>query len=110
MSASYASTAIVPVGQAEKKSVSYAELNRRASRLAWRLREECGVGAERCVGLSAKRSVGLLVGVLGILKAGAAYLPMDVAYPPDLVDMVLADAKPKGQVILGKGSLVISKL
>ena len=66
------------------ESVSYAELNRRANRLAWRLREEHAVEVEDIVGLCVDRgSVGMLVGMLGILKAGAAYVPLDPALPAE---------------------------
>ena len=69
------------------ESVSYAELNRRANRLAWFLRQECGVGAEQCVGLCVNRSVGMLVGMLGILKAGGAYVPLDPQLPAPLREL-----------------------
>ncbi len=75
----------------EGERLSYRELNRRANRLARRLRAG-GVGAEELVGIAAERSLELLVGLLGILKAGAAYVPIDPSYPADRVRFMLADS------------------
>jgi amino acid adenylation domain-containing protein len=69
----------------------YAELDRRSSRLAARL-VASGVGPETRVGLYLERSAELVVGLLGILKSGAAYVPLDPAYPAERVAFVLADA------------------
>ncbi|WFE36317.1 non-ribosomal peptide synthetase [Micromonospora sp. WMMD975] len=71
--------------------VRYAELDARANRVAHHLRRH-GVGPERVVGLCAERSVDLIVGMLGILKAGAAYLPMDPRDPRRRLDLLAADA------------------
>ena len=60
--------------------VSYRELNERANRLGRYLQEQ-GVGPEVIVGLCLERSVEMVVGVLGVLKAGGAYLPLDPGYP-----------------------------
>ncbi|MGO4728817.1 condensation domain-containing protein, partial [Inquilinus sp. 2KB_23] len=62
--------------------VSYAELNRRANRLAHVLIGR-GIGPESVVGIALPRSVSMVVSVLGVLKAGAAYLPLDPEYPAD---------------------------
>jgi amino acid adenylation domain-containing protein/non-ribosomal peptide synthase protein (TIGR01720 family) len=75
----------------EGTALTYAELNRRANRLAHRLRA-AGVGPERLVGLCVERGIDLVVGVLGILKAGGAYLPIDLSYPADRVAFMLEDA------------------
>jgi natural product biosynthesis luciferase-like monooxygenase protein len=72
-------------------SLSYAELDRRSSRLAARL-VAAGVAREARVGLYLERSAELVVGLLGILKAGAAYVPLDPAYPAERISFVLADA------------------
>ncbi|MEU4445217.1 non-ribosomal peptide synthase/polyketide synthase [Actinosynnema sp. NPDC050801] len=71
----------------------YAELNARANRLAHRLIER-GAGPERLVALVLPRSVELVVAVLAVLKTGAAYLPVDPAYPAARVAAVLEDAAP----------------
>src|SRR5215217_18556 len=60
----------------EHDKLTYGELNRRANRLAHRLRQ-LGVGPEVPVGLLARRSVGMVVAMLGVLKAGGAYVPLD---------------------------------
>jgi amino acid adenylation domain-containing protein/non-ribosomal peptide synthase protein (TIGR01720 family) len=75
----------------EGAALTYAELNRRANRLAHRLRA-AGVGPEQLVGLCVERNIDLVVGVLGILKAGGAYLPIDLSYPADRVAFMLEDA------------------
>jgi natural product biosynthesis luciferase-like monooxygenase protein len=71
--------------------LSYAELDRRSSRLAARLLA-AGVRREARVGLYVERCAELVIGLLGILKAGAAYVPLDPAYPAERVAFVLADA------------------
>ncbi len=64
----------------ESEQVTYSALNARANRLAHHLRD-LGVGPASLVGLCLERSVDMMVAVLGILKAGAAYVPLDPAYP-----------------------------
>ena len=70
--------------------LSYAELNARANQLAHHL-TSLGVGPGMLVGLCMERSVDLVVGVLGILKAGAAYVPMDPTYPKERLAFMLSD-------------------
>jgi amino acid adenylation domain-containing protein len=60
----------------EEERLNYGELNERANWLAWRLRE-LGVGPETIVGLMVERSIEMVVALLGVLKAGAAYVPLD---------------------------------
>src|ERR1041385_114114 len=79
----------------EDRQVSYAELNRRANQLAHYLRR-LGVGPEALVALVMERSVEMVIGVLGVLKAGAAYLPIDPAYPGERVRFMLEDAGAAG--------------
>jgi amino acid adenylation domain-containing protein len=74
------------------ESITYRELNSRANRLARRLRRE-GVGAEARVALLAERGPRALVGVLGVLKAGAAYLPLDPANPTGRLRELLEDSR-----------------
>jgi amino acid adenylation domain-containing protein len=75
------------------QELSYAELNSRADRLARRLIDK-GVGAETLVGLCIERSMDMIVAVLGIWKAGAAYLPLDLTYPAERLRLMLDDARP----------------
>ncbi|MER7892982.1 amino acid adenylation domain-containing protein [Micromonospora sp. NPDC094482] len=75
----------------EGRSVTYAELNSAANRIAHRLRA-AGVGPETLVGVCAERSVELVAGLLGVLKAGGAYLPLDPEYPADRLAFMLTDA------------------
>ena len=70
---------------------TYAELNRRANRIAQRLRD-LGVRSETIVGLCVERSCEMVAGLLGILKAGGAYLPLDPTYPPERLAFMLQDA------------------
>ncbi len=74
--------------------LTYGELDRRAERLAGRL-ADLGVGPEDRVGIVLERSFELLVAILGVLKAGAAYVPIDPANPRERVLFQLADSKVK---------------
>ena len=74
-----------------ERRLTYAQLDARADHLAHRLRA-IAVGPESLVGLHAERSADLVVGLLGILKAGAAYVPLDPAYPEQRLTMMAADA------------------
>lgn len=73
------------------RTLSYAELDRAASAVAARLRQE-GVGRGDIVGLSLDRSLELVIGLLGILKAGAAYLPLDPDYPAERLESCVRDS------------------
>ncbi|XVQ85649.1 non-ribosomal peptide synthase/polyketide synthase [Microbispora siamensis] len=84
--------------------LTYAELNRRANRLAHRLIAE-GVGPESIVALALPRSADLVVAVLGVLKAGGAYLPLDPGYPAERIAFVVSDARP-AVVVTGGGVAV----
>jgi amino acid adenylation domain-containing protein len=71
--------------------VTYAELNRRANRLAhWLIAN--GVTPETPVGVCGGRSADLVAGLLGVLKAGGAYVPLDPAYPPERLELILEDS------------------
>ncbi|MGV9856018.1 amino acid adenylation domain-containing protein, partial [Streptomyces sp. NPDC003442] len=77
----------------ETTSLTYSEVNARANRLAHLLRER-GAGPRRYVGLSMPRTEELVVAVLGVLKSGAAYVPIDPAYPADRIAYMIDDARP----------------
>src|SRR5262245_38681584 len=74
----------------EEEQLSYAELNKRANQVASRLRSR-GVGVEQVVGLCLKRSVEMIVGLLGILKSGAAYLPLDPDHPEERLGVMIRE-------------------
>ena len=78
--------------RSDAASLTYAELNARSNQLASYLRGR-GIGAEDVVGLYCSRSVELMIGVLGTLKAGAAYVPLDIGYPPARILLMLEDAQ-----------------
>ncbi|MEX5584821.1 non-ribosomal peptide synthetase [Pseudomonas lurida] len=73
------------------ETLSYRELDARANRLAWMLRER-GVGPQVRVGLALPRSLEMVVGLLAILKAGGAYVPLDPEYPLDRLHYMIEDS------------------
>jgi amino acid adenylation domain-containing protein/thioester reductase-like protein len=77
----------------EEQALTYRELNERANRLAHLLISR-GIGPEDIVALATRRSLEMVVALLGILKAGAAYLPIDPDYPGERVAFMLEDAEP----------------
>ncbi|GAA2515988.1 hypothetical protein GCM10010423_04260 [Streptomyces levis] len=88
-----ARTPDAPAVVADNLTLSYAELNARANRLAHLLISR-GVGPEQTVALAFPRSADLIVAVLATLKAGAAYLPLDIGYPAERLAFMLGDARP----------------
>ena len=77
----------------EETTLTYAELNAQANRLAHLLISR-GVGPENLVAIALPRSIEMVVTLLGILKAGAAYLPLDPDYPVERLNYMLGDAQP----------------
>jgi amino acid adenylation domain-containing protein len=77
----------------EDQFLTYAALNRRANQVAHRLRR-LGVGPDDIVGIFAERSTEMIIGLLGALKAGAAYLPLDPNHPAARLAFMLGDAQP----------------
>ena len=83
------------------ETLTYRELNARANLLAQRLMAK-GVAADCLVGIMAERSLEMVIGLLGILKAGAAYLPLDPDYPRDRLLFMIADAAVAALVVQGR--------
>ncbi|KKC04165.1 non-ribosomal peptide synthetase [Mycobacterium nebraskense] len=78
----------------DEVDLSYAELHRRANRLArWLIQQ--GFGADDIIGLRIAASIEFVVALLAVLKAGAAYLPIDPAYPAERIDYLVTDARPR---------------
>ncbi|MGY2062094.1 AMP-binding protein, partial [Nocardia gipuzkoensis] len=99
-------TAIAIVAPDRDIELAYGALNERANRLAhWLIRQ--GVGVEDIVGLRLSNSVEFVVAVLGVLKAGAAYLPIDPAYPNERVEYLVDDARPR--MVLGRVELAAAE-
>jgi novobiocin biosynthesis protein NovH len=82
-----------PALRSEGETLTYGEVNDRANRLARFLAAQ-GAGPERLVALALPRSARMVVSVLAVAKTGAAFLPVDVAYPAERVAYMLADAAP----------------
>jgi len=74
-----------------EQRLSYRELNNRANRLAHHLRT-LGVGPETLVGISVERSIEMVVGILGILKSGSAFVPLDPSYPRERLAFMIEDS------------------
>jgi non-ribosomal peptide synthetase-like protein len=85
--------ALVCAGQ----SLTYGEVEHRANQLAHWLRQQ-GIGRGNCVALWMPRSLEMLVALLGILKAGAAYVPLDPEYPADRVRFILGDCQARALI------------
>jgi amino acid adenylation domain-containing protein len=88
-----------------EKTLTYQQLDERSNRLAARLRS-LGVGPEVPVALYLDRSLEMVVAILGVLKAGGCYVPIDLAYPKDRVSFMIEDAA--ANILLTQQSLVSS--
>jgi amino acid adenylation domain-containing protein/non-ribosomal peptide synthase protein (TIGR01720 family) len=75
----------------KEEAITYERLNGRANQLAGYLRRQ-GIGPDHIVGLCLERSIELVVSILGILKAGAAYLPLDPTYPEQRLRVMIEDS------------------
>ena len=82
---------VADAGAGEIRELTYRELDYRANQLAAFLRRR-GVGPDQLVGLCFDRSIEMVVAILGVLKAGAAYLPLDPAYPEKRLQFMLEDS------------------
>jgi non-ribosomal peptide synthetase component F len=86
----------------EGQQLTYQELNGRANRLAHYLREQ-GVGPDVLAAICVERGIDMVVALLGVLKAGGGYVPLDPAYPQERLKYMLADASPL--IVLTQASL-----
>ena len=87
----------------EDQHLTYRELNRRTNQLAHHLKK-LGVGPDVRVGVCAERSIEMVVALMGILKAGGCYMPLDPDYPSNRLALMLEDAQPP--VILTQETLL----
>ncbi|WP_421845084.1 amino acid adenylation domain-containing protein [Mycobacterium sp.] len=91
-----------PALASDDAELTYAELHGRANRLArWFVMQ--GLGPDAVVGLRMTASIEFVVAMFAVLKAGAAYLPIDPAYPDERIEYLIADAHP--QIVLGRHEL-----
>jgi amino acid adenylation domain-containing protein len=81
--------------------LTYSELNRRSVQFAYRL-QALGVGPNIPVAVYVERSLEMVIALLGVLKAGGAYLPVDLSFPQDRIEFMLEDAQPRVLVTVGK--------
>lgn len=84
----------------EGQSITYKELNKKANQVANKLRE-LGVKPNDYVAVMTKRSMEMVAAIFGVIKSGAAYVPVDSAYPKDRIDYMLADCNPAAVVVYG---------
>src|SRR5262249_40524295 len=90
---------------AGEERLTYRELNARANRLAHALRQK-GVQRKDIVGLAVERNADVAIGILAILKAGAAYLPLDPDYPRDRLAFIVGDAN--ARLVLASSTVMAS--
>jgi tyrocidine synthetase-3 len=86
--------------------LTYKELNKKSGQLAEVLKEK-GVLADNIVAIMLRRSIEMIIGILGILKTGSAYLPIDPDYPEERIDYMLKDSN--ARILLKKSEIRISK-
>ncbi len=104
--ASAAGTATALALVSDEAELTYSELHRRANRLArWFIGQ--GFGPEDIIGLRMANSIEFIVAMLAVLKAGAAYLPIDPAYPDERIDYLITDARP--QTVIGRPELDVAE-
>ncbi len=89
----------------ESEKLTYSELNNKANQLAHYL-QQLGVKPESHLGICVERSLSMVIGILGILKAGAAYVPLDSSYPSERLAYMISDAQVS--VLLTQESLLTS--
>ncbi|MFF2291042.1 amino acid adenylation domain-containing protein [Peribacillus butanolivorans] len=88
----------------EGKELTYKELNERANAVAYWLRER-GIKSADCVAIKAERSLEMVIGVLGIIKSGGAYVPIDPKYPEERISYMLTDCSASILLVSGKAEV-----
>jgi len=85
----------------KEEEYTYGELDHASNIIAHRLRG-MGVGPEDLVVITAEKSFELIAAIIGVLKSGGAYVPIDPSYPQDRIEYMIKDCKPKAILIYGK--------
>ncbi|NQX43669.1 amino acid adenylation domain-containing protein, partial [Pedobacter steynii] len=80
------------------KSMTYRELNERSNRLGHYLRDKYEIRADDLIGLQLERTEWMIIAILGVLKSGGAYVPIDPAYPEERIAYMLADSRSKALI------------
>lgn len=91
------------------KSLTYTQLNQKANKLSNFLIRQ-GIQIEDIVGISIERSFELIIAIIAIHKAGAAYLPIDSEYPKERINNIVEDGKPKIILTTSKNANILSEL
>ena len=73
------------------ETITYQELDKKSTQIAWMLKS-VGIEKDDVVGIMMERSIDLLVGILGVMKASGTYLPLDIIYPVDRINYILEDS------------------
>lgn len=89
------------------KTISYGELNDASDALAYKLTELLGSGQQFFVGLLMDRSEWTIISILGILKAGTAYVPIDIHYPASRIEYIIEDARLSFLLVDNKGAALV---
>ena len=79
------------------EQLTYQQLDERAGRLASLINSRCT--GEKIIGISTTRSIDTIVGLIAILRSGRAYLPLDPAYPPERLSMIIAESDIKSCLV-----------
>ncbi|SFB46080.1 non-ribosomal peptide synthetase, partial [Clostridium frigidicarnis] len=87
----------------KEEKLTYRELNEKANSLARVLRDK-GVKGDSIIGIMVEKSLEMIIGIMGILKSGGAYLPIDPSYPKERIEYILKDSESK--ILLSKNTLV----
>ncbi|MBE8994142.1 non-ribosomal peptide synthetase [Microcystis aeruginosa] len=91
----------------EKHSLTYQELNQKSNQLAHHLQENYQIKPDSLIGICIEPSLEMIIGLLAILKSGAAYVPIDSNYPESRIDYIISDSKIS---ILLTQSVIVDKL